>query len=188
MGECMDETQIIELYFLRDEQAIEETKRNYGRICIKLAYNILNNFEDSEECVNDTYLAVWEAIPPAYPQDFTAFICKITRNLALKRLAYNNASKRSHISTVSFSEIEAIIADNKAICEITSRELGYILNKFLENEKKDARSVFLRRYWFFDSVSDIAKMYGFSENKVKSMLFRTRNKLRIFLRKEGIDL
>lgn len=184
----MDDLQIIELYFARDERAIKETDSKYGKLCFRVAKNILFDDEDSEECVNDTFLTVWNKIPPTRPNNFTAFICKITRNLSLKKLELSNAGKRSANAVISLSEIEEILPDNRIAPGVEEEELGKLISTFLWNEKEDARNVFLRKYWFFDSISDIAGRYSFSESKVKSMLFHTRNRLREFLKKEGIEI
>lgn len=184
----MDDMQIIELYFSRSEKAIEETSIKYGRLCFNVANNILDNNEDSEECVNDTYLSVWNNIPPTRPDDFMAFICKITRNLSLKRLDFNQAKKRMPNAIVSFSELEEVISDNKIRSDLENKEIGKLICDFLRSEKPDVRNVFIRKYWFFDSVSDIAMRYSFTESKVKSMLYHTRNKLRSYLKKEGVEV
>ena len=184
----MDDLQIIELYFARDEHAIKETDRKYGKTCFRVAYNLLSNNEDSEECVNDTYLTVWNKIPPTRPNNFSAFICKITRNLSLKRLETSNAMKRSADAIVSLSEIEATLPDHSIAPGIEEEELGKLISAFLWSEKELDRNVFLRKYWFFDTISDIAERYSLPENTVKSMLFRSRNRLREFLKKEGIEV
>lgn len=184
----MDDIQIIELYFARDERAIKETEVKYGKLCLRIATNILLNKEDSEECVNDTYLSVWNTIPPTRPNNFTAFICKITRNLSLKKLEHTNALKRTPTSVVSLDEIEDTIPDYGISAEIDDEELGRLISVFLRRQSSDVRNVFIRKYWFYDSISDIAERYSFSENKVKSMLFHTRTKLREYLKKEGIVL
>jgi len=184
----MDDLQIIELYFARDEHAIKETDRKYGKLCFRVAKNLLFNNEDSEECVNDTYLTVWHKIPPTRPNNFTAFICKITRNLSLKRLEISNAMKRSVDAIISLSEIEATLPDHSIALDIKEEELGKLISAFLWSEKELDRNVFLRKYWFFDTISDIAERYSLNENNVKSMLFRTRNRLREFLKKEGIEV
>lgn len=184
----MEDTQIIKLYFARDERAIEETAAKYGRLCFRVANNILSNTEDSEECVNDTYLSVWNKIPPVRPDNFTAFICKITRNLSLKKLESANAMKRRSNAVISLSELEEILPDNRITPSAEDEEIGKLISDFLHQEKAEARNVFLRKYWFFDSISDIAERYSFSESKVKSMLFHTRNRLRRYLKKEGIGI
>lgn len=184
----MDDLMIIELYFERDEKAIKETDKKYGRLCFTVAINILGNDEDSEECVNDTYLSVWNKVPPTRPNNFMAFICKITRNLSIKRLDYNKARRRTPESLVSFNELEDILPDNRIAPGVENTEIGKLISEFLKHEKPDSRAVFIRKYWFFDSISDIAARYSFSESKVKNMLYRSRNKLRDYLKKEGIEV
>lgn len=184
----MDDLQIIELYFARNEQAIRETDVKYGKLCFGLANNILNNNEDSEECVNDTYLSVWNKIPPTRPNCFVAFICKIVRNLSMKKLDFRLAQKRNSNAVISFSELEEILPDNRINPNVSDEEIGHLISDFLEEEKEDARNAFIRRYWFFDSISDIAARYSFSESKVKSMLYHTRNKLREHLKEEGVEI
>ena len=184
----MDDLQIIELYFAHDEQAVKATDDKYGKLCLRIALNILFNKEDSEECVNDTYLNVWNKIPPTRPNNFKAFICKITRNLSLKKLEAANAMKRTSAAILSLEEIEETVPDSGISPEISDEELGKLISAFLWKQSEDVRNVFLRKYWFFDSVSDIAERYAFSESKVKSMLFHTRNKLRDYLEKEGFEL
>lgn len=184
----MDDAQIVEMFFARDEHAIIETDKKYGKLCFRVADNLLRNKEDAEECVNDTYLVAWNKIPPTRPNNFTAFICKITRNLSLKKLESANAKKRSSDAVISLSEIESLVPDNSFATDMTDEEVGKLISVFLRGEKELNRNVFLRKYWFFDSVSQIAEMYSMSENNVKSMLFRTRNRLREFLKKEGFEL
>lgn len=182
----MDDKQIIQLYFNRNEAAIQETERKYGRLCYKIACNIVKNASDVEECVNDTYLCLWNAIPPEKPRNFMAFLAKVTRNLSLKKLAYNSAEKRSVTCTVSISELEEILPDAHCQTEIEDESLGQLINLFLRGEKEDLRNVFIRRYYFYEDVKEIAKRYAFSESKVKSILFHARNKLKKFLIEQGV--
>ncbi len=184
----MEDKQIIELYFARDEQAIQETDIKYGRLCTSVSYNILANASDTEECVNDTYFHTWNQIPPTRPLYFSAFLCKIVRNLSLKRLDYLTAKKRCPQVLVSLEELEAILPDDRMDPHMEREELGRIISQFLRTEKAEARNVFLRKYLFMDSVSDIAARYGYEESKVKSMLFRTRSRLRAYLKKEGVEI
>ena len=184
----MEDFKIIDLYFARNELAITETSNKYGRLCFSISHNILYNTEDSEECVNDTYLSAWKTIPPKKPNNFMAFICKITRNLSLKRLDYNMAQKRNPELIVSFEELEAVLSDNQIKENVENQDISTAISKFLRNESADNRNVFLRKYWFCDSVKSISEKYGFSEGKVKSMLHRTRNRLKDYLKKEGISL
>lgn len=184
----MEDRGIIALYFARDEQAIRETEAKYGKLCYGIAYRILGNREDAEECVNDTYAALWNAIPPAEPGNLSAYVCKVARNLSLKRLEYLHREKRSGELLVSFEELEGVLSDNGLSDGTGDEELGEAIGDFLRGEKEDARKVFVRRYYFFDSVGEIGARYGFSESKVKNMLLRTRKRLRIYLQKEGFDV
>ena len=184
----MDDMRIIELYFERNEQAIKETDLKYGKLCHSIAYNILNNRQDSEECVNDTYVGVWNAIPPTRPNNFIAFICRITRNLSLKRLEFIKREKRSADVLLSFEELAAVLPDERYAPNISDEDIGKVISKFLRNEKEDAKNVFIRKYYFFDSIGEIAKRYSFTESKVKNMLFYTRNKLKDYLIKEGVEI
>lgn len=184
----MEDKQIIELYFERNERAIEETDLRYGKLCTQIARNLLQNSEDTEECVNDTYWNTWNSIPPTRPDHFKSFLCKITRNLALKRLDYNNASKRRPELCASLSELEEILPDEKIRPEITDEEIGKKISDFLRREKPDSRNVFLRKYWYFDSIQEIAQRYGYTESKIKTMLHRTRERLKKYLIKEGVEL
>lgn len=183
----MEDAEIVELYLTRDERAIRETGSKYGRLCYRVAFGILRDPEDSEECVNDTYLNTWNAIPPARPVSFSAFLCKIARNLSLKRLDYELAQKRSPELLTSFEELEEVLADDQIGRELEDREIGRAISRFLRQEKPEARNVFIRKYWFLDPIETIAQDYGFSEGKVKTMLHRTRKRLKAYLQKEGIE-
>ena len=152
----MDDSKIIDLYFERNEQAIKETEEKYGRLCYSIANHILNNHEDSEECVNDTYNGVWNAIPPARPTDFKAFLCKIVRNLSLKRLEFLNREKRSAEMTVSLEELAEVLPDDRYASDVADGEVGRLISEFLRGEKEETRNVFIRRYYFFDTVAEIA--------------------------------
>ena len=184
----MDDTKIIELYFKRNEQAIEETDIKYGKLCNRIAFNILNSIEDSKECVNDTYNGIWNAIPPTKPGNFKAFVCKIERNLSLKRLEFMKREKRSAGIAVSFEELALVLPDERYTQNLTEENVGEIISNFLHSQKQEVRNVFIQRYFFFDSVSEIAKRFSFTESKVKNMLFRTRNKLKDYLIKEGVTI
>lgn len=184
----MKDLEIIELYFSRDEEAIKQTDMKYGKLCHSIANNILNNEQDSEECVNDTYVGVWNAIPPVRPNNLMAFVCKITRNLSLKRLEAQARQKRSQAILVSFDELAEILSDESITDGVSDENIGSLISDFLQNEKEDVRNVFIRKYFFFDSIGDIAKRYAFTESKVKNMLYHTRMKLKDFLIKEGIEI
>ena len=184
----MDDNQIIELYFARSEQAIKETDAKYGKLCFSVANRILENNEDSEECVNDTYLNAWNKIPPTRPNHLSAFLCKITRLISLKKLEFSSALKRTSTVIASFEELEGVLQDQKISPATAAEDLGKLISAFLRREKEDVRNIFLRKYFFCDSVSEIAERYRLNENTVKSMLFRTRNRLREYLRKEGVEV
>ena len=186
----MDDKQIIDLYWARSESAIAETDRKYGKFCHRIAYNILVNHEDSEECVNDIYLKTWSIIPPKRPVKFGAFLGKIVRNLALNRYEMLHTAKRgSGEVPVALDELAECIPDpNSVERTIDNRILADKLNIFLSELPKDTRKIFMRRYWELCSVKEIASVYGISESKVKMILFRTRGKLRTFLEREGIAL
>ncbi len=182
----IDDHNVIELYFARDERAIGETQTKYGKLCQNIARNILGNAQDAEECVNDAYVGVWNAIPPARPDDLCAFVCRVVRNVSLKRLRAVTRQKCSRELTVSLSELEEILPDEA----VSGREgeVSAAISAFLRQQSEQVRDVFIRKYYFFDSVADIAKRYGFSQSKVKSMLYHTREKLKEHLTKEGIEV
>ena len=184
----MDDNRIIELYFARDERAIAETKEKYGKYCLKIAYNILGNPEDAEECENDTYLVVWNAIPPTKPQVFSAFIGRVTRNISLKMLRAKNADKRrSSEALVSLDELGDCIPDKQGFAEnLEINELAEIINSFLNSLNVTERRVFVCRYWYCDSISDICNRFGFGKSKVKMILLRTRERLLTYLKERGV--
>lgn len=179
----------------RNESAVDEVREKYGGLCYSIAFNILCNAEDAEECINDLYINLWSAIPPANPSNLKAYVCKITRNLSLLRLRYNEAGKRDVRLTVSISELEDNLlysgsdpVEESAKDEAEDSRAGRLISDFLRQQKPRQREVFIRRYWFMDSVKKIAEDYSFSESKVKSMLSRTRSKLKKYLKKEGFDI
>ncbi len=184
----MDDKRIIELFFERNEKAIRETDEKYGKLCHSISYNILKSREDSEECVNDTYVGLWNSIPPARPNSFISFVCKIARNLSLKRLEFIKREKRSPQVLLSLDELSQVLPDERYAPDATDEEVGRLISQFLRTQKEDARNVFIRKYFFFDSVAEIAQRYSFTESKVKNMLFYTRNKLKDYLIKEGIEI
>ncbi len=183
----MDDSRIIELYFARDEEAVVQTKEKYQRLCHSIAQNILRNPQDAEECVNDTWLSVWNAIPPARPDNLSAFLCRITRNLSLKRVEHDTRQKRS-ATTVPLEELDNLLSDDSWATDRSEENVGQLIGSFLQAQSIETRRVFLRRYYFFDSIRDIARRYGYTESRVKTMLHRTRNKLKEFLIKEGVSL
>ena len=186
----MDDNMIIDLYWTRSESAISETSSRYGGYCTKIAMNILQNKEDSEECVNDTYLKVWNAIPPQRPVRLAAFLGRITRNLSLNMYKAKNAQKRggSEVALL-LSELEGCIPSGSSVD--AEYEAGFIaksIDGFLASAPAESRILFVRRYWYADSIAVIARRFAMSESKVKSSLFRTRNRLREHLEKEGVSI
>lgn len=186
----MEEKQIIDLYWARSENAIAETARKYGKFCHSIAFNILSNREDSEECVNDTYLHTWNAIPPQRPNKLSAFLGRITRNLALKKYESYTAAKRGGGQVpLALEELAECVPDpNSVERQVDNRMLADVFNVFLSGLSPETRRIFLQRYWNLSSVKEIADAYGISESKVKMSLMRTRGKLRSFLEQEGIAL
>ena len=180
----MDDNLIIELYWQRNQQAVSETEIKYGPYCRSIAYGILQNNQDTEECVNDTWLRAWDSIPPQRPARLPAFLGRIARNLALDRYDYNHAAKRSGPFDQLLSELSECIPSPRD--DFAQLELTQILNQFLRSLPSDRRNLFLRRYWYAESISQIAERYSLKENTVKSILFRTREQLRKFLQKEGV--
>lgn len=184
----MEDATIVSLYWQRSESAIEETARKYGAYCRAIARNVLHCDADEEECVNDTYLGAWNAMPPQRPVILRAFLGKIARNLALGRLDYNSARKRGGAVTVILEELEECLAAPGMGVEETyeAKETVKAINGFLHGLNPIERIVFLRRYWYLDSIREVADRLGMSESKVKSMLFRTRKRLQEYLKREGI--
>jgi len=178
----LDDNSIIDLYFARDERAIEETRINYGRLIYAVAYDILRDNPDSEECESDTYFRTWNVVPPTRPQFFSSFLCKITRNLALNRA--RDGKRRLNVELV-FDEISEAIPDTEGDLteEIILRDA---LNDFLEGLGNTKRQIFIKRYFFMRDIKDIAKEMGIAVTSVKVSLSRTRKELRQFLEKRGI--
>ncbi len=184
----MNDTLILELFRKRDEQAIAKLAKKYGKLCIYIARNILSQHEDAEECVNSAYFETWNHIPPDNPDNLQAYVCRIVRNISINRLEYNNAEKRNPQVTVSIDELSECIPDKSDPQEkLSAEEIGKLLSCFLREQDEKYRKVFVRRYWYGDSISAIAEFYGMKEKTVATYLFRTRKKLKIFLQKEGYE-
>ncbi|MBR6513957.1 MAG: RNA polymerase sigma factor [Clostridia bacterium] len=185
----MDDKRIIELLWQRDESGLEAAKQKYGKLCFSVAYNILGDSLDSEEAVNDTYLGVWESIPPHRPDILSSFIMRITRNISLKIWRYKYAHKRQSNIAESIEELGDCIPNTEDVdSAIETKELAGHIDSFLRSLKEIDRVVFMRRYWFGDSITDIAKRMGASEGKIKMQLCRTRQKLKEYLDKEGVQI
>jgi len=186
----MDDAKIVQLYWDRDEQAIPATADKYGSYCTSIAKNILENKEDAEECVNDTYLSAWNSMPPHRPSTLSAFLGKITRNLSLNKYKHNTAGKRGGREvTVVLDELLGLVSDTDSIeQEIDSKELINTINTFLSTLSAEKRGIFVRRYWYFDSVAKIASSFGMTENNVSVTLNRIRLKLHNCLLERGFEL
>lgn len=184
----MEDKKIVDLYLNRSEEAIFESQQKYGNYCYSIAYRILYNNEDSQECVNDTFLNAWNSIPPHKPSVLSTYLGKITRRLALNVWRSQNTQKRGGQEvTCSFEELEACIPDQKNIDDtLQKEEITRILNAFLASLSEEQRKVFVCRYWYFESVEEIADRFHFSQSKVKMILKRGRDKLAEQLKKEGI--
>lgn len=186
----MDDNKIIDLYLHRDETAIKQTSEKFGDRLRALAYGIVKDHQTAEECENDTYLQAWNSIPPHEPRNYLyAFLARITRHISLDCCRKRSRLKRSaYISELSAEMEQCIPAPDDMECRIDDIVLGQAINKFLGTLSEEKRNIFIRRYWYLDSISDIARRFSLSESKVKTMLFRSRNRLRDYLEKEGYIL
>lgn len=183
----MDDNKIIQLYFDRDESAIAKTDEKYGRFCFHIADRILGSHEDSKECVDDTYLKTWNAIPPQRPNVFPAFIGKIARNLALTRYEMQRTAKRGGGQTAAvLDELDECIPDKNAEFGKSESDLSEAIDSFLDTLPKRNRDIFVLRYWYTESIKDIAKAMKMSENSVFAVLNRIRKKLRSYLSERGL--
>lgn len=182
----MDDSGIISLYWKRDEQALAETARKYGGLCYGISYNILKDHQDAEECVNDTYTHAWNAMPPQKPQSLRAFLSRIARNLSINVWRAKNTLRRGGgRMTVLLEELTQCTGDGPEAA-MEAAELSRLLDQFLRSLPQKDCAVFLRRYWYAESVEEIAEACGLALGSVKSSLFRSRKKLKAFLEKEGI--
>lgn len=184
----MDDTQIINLYFRRSELAITETDAKYGKYCFSIAERILASYADSEEIVNDTYLTAWNEIPPNRPPVLSVFLGKITRNKSIDRWRTQSAEKRGGTTfLLCMDELKDCISDRTDLEKnLELKETMNVLTRLLDSLPVVERKVFVCRYWYLDSVAEIAEVYGFTQTKVTTMLYRTRLKLRKLLEKEGL--
>ena len=184
----MDDREIIALFYERSEQAITELSKKYGDLCFKIAINILNDPQDAEECVNDAYLGTWNSIPPQNPDPLRAYLCRIVRNLALKKLRANTALKRGGQLEVSLAELENCLPDNSFDEHLSAKELTAQLNAFLSTLPRDDRAMFLKRYWFSEPLSEIAKTFGITEHNTSVRLSRLRKKLHQYIKSKEVFL
>jgi len=184
----MEDRQIIDLYWKRSEIAIGETAAKYGHYLQSIAYNILTDREDAQECVNDTYLAAWNRLPPQRPGILSAFLGKITRYISISRWRSRSAYKRGGGEMpLALEELAGCVSDGLDVeTQYQRKETVAAVNRFLDTLRDEERNIFLRRYWFLDSTEAIATRYGISQSKVSTTLHRTRKKLRTNLEKEGL--
>ena len=185
----MEGSKIIELFYERSEQAITELSNKDGSVRSKVAFNILNSQQDTEECVNDAYLGTWNTIPPQKPNPLISYVCRIVRNLAIKKYHKNTAAKRNSIYDTALDELEECFPSQDSVeAEYNAIETARIIDDFLDTLDQDNRIMFVRRYWHSESIDDIAKLFQTSNHNVSVRLSRTRNKLKKHLIKEGVSL
>ncbi len=184
----MDDAKIVELYWARSDAALTETAKKFGPYCHTIAYNVLENVEDSEECVNDTYMRAWNSMPDKRPAALAPYLGRITRNLALNRIIEKNTLKRGGgEAALALDELDECTASSYSLeREVEAREIAAAMNRFLSKLPDTERALFVSRYWFMAPVRELAEKFGFSESKTVSMLRRTRLKLRKFLTGEGL--
>ena len=183
----MTDEEIIGLFFERSEQAISELAKKHGSAVSRVALNILNDEEDAKECVNDTWLGVWNSIPPNRPDPLRTYVCRIARNLATKRYHANSAKKRDSQYDLALEEFAECVPDESNVEDaLAAKDLAEIINRFLDTLSYEDKFVFMRRYWYADSLADIAKMAGMSYNSVAVRLHRVKGKLKKLLLKEGV--
>lgn len=183
----MEDEKIIELFFARSEAAIAELDIKYGRTCHKLSYNILHNRQDAEECVNDAYLGTWNAIPPERPNPLLTFLCKIVRNISIKRYEANTAAKRNSAFDVAMEELEACLSSKNTVeTEVEEKALVRMIENFLDTLTEENCTIFLRRYWFSDTYEQIAAHVGMTEKNVSVRLTRIRKQLKDYFTERGV--
>lgn len=180
---------IIELFFQRSEEAIKKLDEKYGKVCRKLSLNILSSWQDAEECVSDAYLGIWNAVPPAKPDPLLAYLCRIVRNISLKRYYRNSAAKRNSVYDMAMEEIESSLPSLDTVeGQVEARELAHMIESFLETLSQKNRVIFMRRYWFSDTYEDIARRTGITRKNVSVRLTRIRRQLKEYLMEGGIYL
>lgn len=183
----MDDSEIIKLFFERSEQAIVELSEKYGSVCAKVANNILNDRSDAEECVNDAYLAAWDTIPPQRPNPLLSYVCRIVRNLAIKKYRSNTAAIRNSTYDVSLDELENCFPSSNSVeDEFDAKETARMINDFLETLDEENRVMFVRRYWHAATIEELAELFYTSKHNISVRLHRTREKLKKHLIKKGV--
>lgn len=182
----MSDQAIIDLYWKRDQNAISETEKAYGNYCHTIAFNILTNREDAAECVNDTWFKAWQAIPPARPRYFSAWLAKITRNLSLQRLQSRNAQKRGGgQAEIVIHELDDVIANSNPAENTEARELAAVISEYLLSLSQEKRLLFIGRYFYFHSIRELSRHVGLRENNINTLLYRIRQELKKYLQERG---
>jgi RNA polymerase sigma factor (sigma-70 family) len=185
----MDDSKIIDLFFERSEKAIVELSNKYGSVCLKVSMNILNNYHEAEECVNDSYLGVWNAIPPQKPNPLISFVCRIVRNISINRYKKNNSQKRKSNYDLCLDELENYVsAGNDVEDRYDESELASYIDEYLGSLSKANRMLFVRRFWYMDSYEELASMSGLKEGTIRTRLSRIKSDLKVFLEKRGVTL
>ena len=185
----MEDQKIVELFFARSEDALAEVSVKYGGLIKKIAMNVLNNASDAEECANDTYMALWDNIPPQRPQSMIGYICRLARNISVNRYRYNSAEKRNSTYEVALEEVDQFLSDRESVEDaIAEKELKAVIEEFLDHLPKVDRVIFMSRYYLSESYRDIAEKTGMSEKNISVKLTRIRSKLKDHLRKREISI
>lgn len=184
----IEDAQIIELFFVRSEDAISELDKKYGKLCYKLADNILASAQDAEECVNDAYLSTWNAIPPQRPESLPAFVGTLVRRCSITRYRANTAMKRNSHYDMCMEELETFLASPQQAAEehYAARELAAAIERFLDTQSKENRVLFMRRYWYADSFAEIGKLLGITEGNARLRLTRMRKQLKTYLTEQEV--
>lgn len=184
-GKELEDSKIIDLLFARSEQALTELAEKYERLIARIAGNLLSNKEDVAECINDTYLGIWNSIPPNHPDPLLAYVCRVARNISIRKYRDQRAQKRNSEFDISMEELGDCIGDTAVEESVEAQELGRAIDRFLGTLDRDSRVLFVRRYWFSDSAEVLAKRFHISENLVAVRLGRIRKKLKAYLEREG---
>ena len=185
----LNDSEIIDLFYMRSERAILELAAKYGNVCNKVAKNILNNILDAEECVNDAYLGAWNTIPPQNPNPLLTYICRIVRNLSIKKYHANTSVKRNSFYDAALDELGECVSSSESVeAEISAKELTRQIDYFLDTLDAESRILFVRRYWYAYSISELAEQFGLKNNTVSVRLSRIRDKLRDYLKGEGFTV
>lgn len=185
----MEDSKIIDLFFERSEEAIVELSKKYGPICMKVSMHVLNDHRDAEECVNDSYLGVWNAIPPEKPNPLSAFVCRIVRNISINRYKKLHTQKRNSNYDLCLEELEEYISANHCVEDhYVETELAAYINEFLDSSSTMNRLLFVRRFWYMDSYEELAESTGLKEGAIRTRLSRLKADLKEFLGKRGVTV